>query len=226
MSHKISLAITHYNRTELLLSAYPKDLPVDEIIIQDDCSNRIEQAKLAANFLDPKTKIYFNQQNIGMSRNKAEAISNASNPWVIIFDSDNVISPQYINAIPRILDKRTIYCPDFAEPEFDYRKYSGITIDRKNIHRFIKENMFECLMNTCNYLVNRDEYLKVYRYNAAMKATDSIWFFYLWLAAGNRFEVVNNMRYFHRVHKGSGFMQDVDYNMAQARIVKKLIENL
>ncbi len=226
MSHKITLALTHYNRTELLLDAYPKDLPVDQILIQDDNSTRIEQAKLAANFLQANTKIYFNTENIGMSRNKAEAISNADNPWVIIFDSDNKITAEYLDAIPRKLDSRTIYCPDFAEPEFDYRKYEGITIDRKNIHRFIKDGAFECLMNTCNYLVNRDEYLKVYRYNETQKATDSIWFFYLWLAAGNRFEVVKNMRYFHRVHKGSGFLQDAAYNMAQAKIVKTLIENL
>jgi glycosyltransferase involved in cell wall biosynthesis len=224
---KLSLCITHLNRTNLLKDCYPDVLDiVSEVVIQDDKSNPFEQALLADHFAGPKTKIYFNSENIGMSRNKAECISNASNDWVVIFDSDNIIQKDYIENIPSKLDKRTIYCPDMAMPEFDYRKYTGVTIDRKNIHRFIKDREFECLMNTCNYVVHRDEYLKVYRYNKDMKGTDSIWMFYLWLAAGNRFEVVPNMRYFHRVHAGSGFLADMKYNMDQAKKVKLLIENL
>lgn len=224
---KLSLCLTHLNRTNLLKDCYPDVLNlVNEVVIQDDKSNPFEQALLADHFANSKTRIFYNSVNIGMSRNKAEAISNANNEWCIIFDSDNVIGPEYINAIPTKLDKRTIYVPDFAEPEFDYRKYTGISITRENIHRFIKDREFECLMNTCNYLCHRDEYLKVYRYNKDMKGTDSIWMFYLWLQAGNRFEVVPNMRYFHRIHAGSGFLADMKYNMEQAKKVKLLIENL
>lgn len=84
----------------------------------------------------------------------------------------------------------------------------------------------ECLFNTCNYLVNRAEYLRVYQHNADMKATDTIHFNYLWLSAGNHFYVVPGMEYYHRVHDGSGFLQDCSYNMAKAKEIKELIKSL
>jgi hypothetical protein len=81
-------------------------------------------------------------------------------------------------------------------------------------------------MNTCNYLVNREEYLKIYQHNPEMKGTDTIWFNYLWLKAGNSFYVVPGMEYYHRVWEGSGFLADCDYNMKRAKEVKELIKQL
>lgn len=223
---KYTLAITHYNRPDMLVESVSKvNGLLDELIIQDDASDR-ETQKTIAEVFGGIAKIYFNLANVGMSRNKCEAISNAKNKWVIIFDSDNILYPEYVKAIPKHLERDTIYVPDFAEPNFDYRKFAGEEISAKNLHKFIKDPAFEMLLNTCNYLVHRDEYLKVYQYNSAMKATDTLWFNYLWLRYGGKFKVVPGMRYFHRVHKDSGFMKDVNYNMAQSKIVMKLIESL
>ena len=223
---KLTLAITHYNRPELLRQAILPGLDVDEILIQDDCSTPENIQKLTTYPELNGTTLRVNTKNIGMGLNKAQAIKNSSNNWVIIFDSDNKIGQDYIKAIPSVLDPKVIYCPEFAFPEFDYRELSGVRYGRNRVKELMKIKGFEAHLNTCNYLVNKKKYLEVYQHNPEMKATDTIWFAYLWLKAGYSFEIVPGMQYFHRVHKESGFLKDMKYNMKQADNLKKLILSL
>lgn len=226
----ISLCITTYNRFEMLLESFEQilnDDRISEIVIVDDCSNdELYQKLRVAVWSHDKVKLYRNDRNIGMSRNKAKAIELATNPWCILFDSDNVIDSTYLDALPEYLAPSVIYCPDFAKPQFDYRKYSGQTINAENAAKIMSKPMGECVFNTCNYLVNREEYLRVYEYNPDMKGTDTIWFNYLWLRADNSLHVVPGMQYMHRVHAGSGFMADVEYNMEKSKEIKELIQTL
>lgn len=228
----ISLCITTYNRYELLMESFAQVLDDDrisEIVIVDDCSTDEIYQKIEAATKDmTKVHLYCNTQNLGMSLNKKRAIEMASNEWVIIFDSDNVIDTGYLDAlsIPPGIGRRVIYCPSFAKPQFNYGRYAGQYIDATTAAQLMLHPMGECIFNTCNYMVNREEYLKVYEHNPEMKGTDTIWFNYLWLKAGNSFYVVPGMQYYHRVHEGSGFLADCDYNMRKAKEVKELIKQL
>jgi glycosyltransferase involved in cell wall biosynthesis len=225
---KLSLCLTTYNRYEMLLEAFSQVIDherLDEIIIVDDCShpryfNKIRDLPR----FNPKIKVFRQLENRGMSRNKADAISYASNEWVIIFDSDNIMKPDYLEAIPLDLVSNTIYCPCFASPNFDYRSLSRQVINRHNIN--IEDNTTNMLMNTCNYVVPKDQYLEVYEENQEMRATDTIWFNYLWLKANNDFFVMPGCEYDHRVHEGSGFLQEAEYNMRQAEKIRQLIRKL
>lgn len=225
-----SLCITTYNRFDMLMESFAQvvnDNRISEILIVDDCSPAGMQNKIDFHVREiPKIKFYKNNVNLGMSRNKVRSVELASNPWCIIFDSDNVIDPSYLDALPEYLAPSVIYCPNFAKPQFDYRKYAGQTINADNAGKVMSKPMGECALNTCNYLVNREEYLRVYEYNPDMKGTDTIWFNYLWLKAGNSLHVVKGMEYMHRVHAGSGFMHEVDYNMKKSKEVKELIQTL
>lgn len=229
----ISLCITTHNRYDMLLESFDKvlgDPRISEIVIVDDASKpeiiRLLAGMLSTPLYADRVRFHINQENLGMSRNKARAVELASNPWCIIFDSDNVIDSSYLDAIPPFLDPETIYCPDFAKPKFDYRHFANLTISSDNVSTFVKKPMADCFLNTCNYLVSRNEYLRVYQYNPDMKGTDTIWFNYVWLRAGNSFHVVEDMTYFHRVHPGSGFLEECDYNMKKAAEVKQLIQTL
>jgi glycosyltransferase involved in cell wall biosynthesis len=203
------------------------DERIDEIIISDDDSNDETVRWLKNQYPHAKVKIYWHEQNVGMSRNKAESLRLASNQWCILFDSDNVISTKYLDALFKFTwDEDVIYCPDFARPNFDFRKYSSLKFSKKEAKRYIKEGRFEVLLNTCNYFVHRDTYLSVYQYNQDMKGTDTIWFNYNWLKSGREFYVVPGMQYDHRVHEGSGFMADMEYNMKKAKELKRMIERL
>lgn len=228
----LTLAITNYNRYEMLLESFANvidDKRIDEILIMDDHSedkywNKIKDLDKS----NPKIKVVRQLFNRGMSENKRDAIACAKNEWVIIFDSDNVIKTNYIDAFFKVTPApHVIYCPSFARPHFDYRKYAeNIYFKSSSFQLLLQEVEFSCLLNTCNYVVNRDAYLSVWEENKEMKSTDTIWFNYLWLKAGNAFYVVRGMEYEHRVHKGSGFLEEVDYNMQKSEEVKKLIKNL
>lgn len=239
----ISLCITTYNRYDLTIESFRQvidDPRISEIVIVDDCS-KPDIFNLFSEMVDSdpnrnKIKLVRNTENLGMSRNKARAIELASNPWCILFDSDNVIDSSYVDELFNAWDLHKkfygeipptkIYCPSFAKPQFDYRSYNGYHIAANNGRAIMKDSAGQCLMNTCNYVVNREEYLKVYEYNPEMRGTDTIWFNYLWLKAGNEFYVVSDMEYFHRVHAGSGFLEECDYNMKRAAEVKQLIQTL
>jgi glycosyltransferase involved in cell wall biosynthesis len=226
---KLSLCITTYNRFELLKESYTQvidDPRISEIIIVDDCSTEPGIKEKVNSLAGGKVKVLHQVQNLGMSRNKADAISYASNDWVIIFDSDNVITTDYLDAIPVYLSRDTIYCPSFAKPEFDFRFHEGNFYNLKNVATAIKMDTYNVAMNCCNYLVHRDTYLQTYQYNEKHIASDTIWHAYNHLNAGGSFYIVPGMEYFHRVHKGSGFLQGVDHNMRMQAEVRKMIMEL
>lgn len=230
----ISLCITTYNRFEMLFESFKQVLDDDrigEIVIVDDCSDiaiydQISTAVSRMFLFGHKIRLYRNDINLGMSRNKARTIELATNDWCIILDSDNVIDRSYIDAIPSNLDNRTIYAPAYARPQFNYRQYQGHTFTKYNTPGLIANPLVEMMLNTCNYLVNRDEYMSVYEHNPEMKGTDTIWFNYLWLKSGRSIHIAAGMEYDHRVHAGSGFLADCDYNMKKAAEIKSLIKSL
>lgn len=243
---KLSLCITTYNRPELTIKAFEKvynDPRIDEVVIVDDCStienydllHRLDDSlhfRLAAGHDGTfKTRIHRNNVNIGMSRNKARAIELTTNDWCILFDSDNVLDVDYLDAFYKMLgsddhqpNPTIIYCPDFARPMFDYRSLSGKAFNGAMVKREIANNdALNMAMNTCNYIVNRDFYLQTYKYDPKHIASDTIWFNYNWMLMGGNFYFVPGMQYDHLVHDGSGFMQDAAGNMARAEEVRKLI---
>lgn len=228
----VSLALTHYNRFEMVTKAISQvieDPRISDIIIMDDCSTDGSYEKLREFYKGIlKVRVLRNARNLGMSRNKAEAISHARNEWVIIFDSDNTIDPNYLTALDRIekFDELVIYCPSFARPQFDYRKWSGQFIRPEEVRKMGSGSMLECHLNTCNYVVNRDKYTKVYEHNPDIKETDTLYFAYLWMRMGGSFYIVPDMEYNHLVHDESGWLKNADYNMRKGKEIVNLIQNL
>jgi glycosyltransferase involved in cell wall biosynthesis len=214
----------------MLKQAFEKvldDPRIAEVVISDDASDDETVRWIKNNIHHPKVKVFWHSENVGMSRNKAESIRLASNDWCILLDSDNIIDSSYIDAIFQcVWNPEVILCPNFDRPNFDFTEFTSLKFDRKTVKRYIKKGRFEILLNTCNYFVHRDQYLEVYQYNPAMKGTDTIWFNYNWLKRGKSFYVVPGMQYEHRVHDGSGFMADMDYNMKKAKELKRMIERL
>lgn len=227
---ELSLCITTFNRFTYLPESFAQVINhprITEIILMDDCSDmEIFKQVEGLKSLSPKIKVYRQAKNRGMSYNKYTAVGYAQNSGVILFDSDNVMTPAYIDTIFEELNPNLIYQPSFAKPHFDFRKYDMTTFWPKHASQKMKEPMFNTMLNACNYVVNRDEYLRVYEENPEHKASDTVWFAYLWLKAGNGFYVVRGMEYEHRVGSHSGFLADADYNMKKSEEVRKLIMQL
>lgn len=243
----LSLCVTTYNRYEMTIESIEKvqgDPRITDIVILDDCSPDGSAERLSRYYQhNSKVSVGRQRKNVGMSLNKRDAIESARSKWCIIFDSDNIIGTDYLDAfekyitdnrgVPNIeaVEKNYIFCPDFAKPDFDYRAFSqgpptyGL-YNAKDAARCMVDSRFNCLMNTCNYIVNREFYLQTYVYDSTHKASDTIWHNYNHLKAGGVFSVVPDMQYFHRVHKDSGYMKEFEYNIAKAEEVRKLIQHL
>lgn len=214
----ISLCITTFNRADLLLQSFEhvvNDERVSEIVIVDDASTNHYDGYvlgLQDRFI-PKLKAFVNKQNLDCYRNKREAISKASNEWVIILDSDNIITKEYIDRIESLivsgLTKNVIYQPSFAKPHFDFTKYEGLLITKHNVANYMDDPTFQTMLNAMNYFVNRDEYLKVWDGSVDPVTSDSIFQNYNWLKSGNAIYVVPELHYDHRVHDDSHYKKNV-----------------
>lgn len=236
---KLSLAITTYNRPELTLKSFEKVLGedrIDDIVIVDDFSRQENFDKLFHGVESfSKVRLVRNQFNLGMSRNKTKAISLTKNDWVIIFDSDNVIDVDYLDALEEELflwkweeNSRVIYCPSAALPKYNYEGYAGVSfgINQAKVWLEKQPKQFGALMNTCNYVVNKKRYLETYKHNPDVDATDTIWHNYNHLKNGGVMLVVPNMTYQHLIHDESGWRKNRAKNLEQFDKICNLIQGI
>lgn len=211
-NRKISICIPTYNRYDFVIQSIAsvlKDDRIDEIVINDDASTDDSYEKLKSYYVDhAKVKFFRNEVNLDCYANKKQTISLASNEWVILLDSDNVIDTTYIDKVFEFgeWDKKIILAPDFAMSEFDFTAYAGMTISRANVAANIGRQFFETMLNCMNYFVNRDEYIRVWDAEVNPHTSDSIYQNYRWLSHDNSIYVVSGMRYYHRMHDSSHYL--------------------
>jgi len=210
-NRKISLCITTFQRFQCTLESFVQvanDDRLAEIIIVDDCSDQAiyKQLETAVSFCD-KVKLYRNEINLDCFLNKHKAISLSTSDFVIILDSDNVIDKSYLDRIFEIenWDKNTSYMPSAAAPNFIYTHFAGMTFSKTNVANFLSERLFDTMLNCFNFFINRDEYLRVFSNEINPITADSIWFNYLWFAAGNKMYVVPNLFYQHVISEDSHY---------------------
>jgi GT2 family glycosyltransferase len=225
----ITLAITTYNRYDLLIESFAKvldDPRVSEVLISDDNSDLLTFHKIHEHFKGiKKVRLIRNNSNQGVYRNKYQSVVYSSNDWVIVFDSDNIIDKSYIDKLYEIpeWDAHTEYCPDKANPALDYTFISNTELTAKNINSFWRHKQFAAFINTFNSFFNKTQYLKVFDPDFEPISSDSIYMNFLWLKAGNKIKVVKGMEYYHRIHKGSHYVQNCEKsNVIHASIMEKL----
>lgn len=229
---ELTIALTTYNRFDLTVQSIENiigDNRVKEIIISDDCSTDGSYERLQEYYKDiTQVHLFRNVENLGMQLNKAAAIGLAETEWVLILDSDNKVDSTYLDAffaLPKHYSD-TIYAPSWARPTFDYRDFEGMVINKRNVAELVGKPFFGALINTCNYIVNKDYYLSKFKRNDKIKGVDTANHFYNHISTGGSFLVVPNMYYDHLVHSGSEFMKEVNYNMACAMEIEKQLKHL
>jgi len=212
----VSLCITNHNRDQMLFESFEQvlnDDRVSEIVIVDDNSDD-PFWKNVKNYCEGKEKIklFRNKNNLGCYKNKREAIAQAKNEFVIIFDSDNIMTKGYLDFIYLVeWNENIILAPDYVV-SFDYRHFGGETITKQNVSRFTMWSQFDCLINTMNYFVHRDNYLKVWDGSIEPWTADTIYQNYRWLESGRSFHVLKGLEYNHRINhevrqEGSHYVQ-------------------
>lgn len=215
----ISIAIPTYKRTDLLFESIQKiitDDRINEIVIVDDASPMHIYSEIHGFFTGiDKVKLYRNLVNKDCYFNKHEAVGKCTNQYILILDSDNVVDGKFIDTIfAQAWSPKVIMQPSFAKPNFDFTKYSNTLIHKNNVSKYLSDSSFTTMLNAFNLFVNRDEYLKVWDGSVDPVTSDSIYFNYKWLEAGNSIYVVPGLEYEHRVHghgkeEGSHYVKNV-----------------
>lgn len=211
---KITIGITTYNSAnwvERQLSLdyllHLKDL-VDEIVIQDDCS---EDFNLLKKYETKNIKIVTNKKNLSPLLNRVELLKNCKNDWVLLIDADNAINlksdegKNWIDVVKQFdfNDKKTIYSPGFVR----HPMYKNLINQKTDLDFWIKNfnNSLYYLPifgNTGNYLVPRKEYLEISKqidnkYNHVVG--EVLYFNYLWLKNGNYIFCKKDFEYQHTI---------------------------
>ncbi len=228
----ISLALTHFNRFYLLqecITPVINDPRIAEIVISDDASTDDSWAQLNYAYGNhPKVKLFRNPQNLDCYANKRMAVMRATKGWVILFDSDNILSSSYLDTLYAIPDwnPSTVYLPTWAKPHFDYRAFSGKTITRANVAQHMALRHFTTALNTANYFFHRAIYLAAWDSSVNPVTADSIYMALRLLQQGRRLAFVDGLHYFHRVHDGSHYKQNVKRTGGFARLVEDQLKLL
>lgn len=228
----ISICIPTWNRVSMTIEAFRQvndDVRVGEIVICDDCSDEFVFSQLKEQLKQfPKVKLFRNEVNIDCYQNKRQTIGFSELEWGVVFDSDNVLGIDYLDTIFAIdkWDAKTVYCPIFAQPNFDYRAFAGLTVDQHTVGQHIERPMFLTALNTMNFFVNRQAYIDVWDGKIDPVTSDSIYFNYCWLKSGRKINFVDGLAYFHRVHPESHYKKNNHRTGAFAEGVVQLLKQL
>lgn len=227
----ISLAITHFERFDMLLESFADvldDKRIKEVVISDDASEDGSWERMRLLFADePKIRLHRNEVRLDCYQNKAAVLAQCSG-WAVLFDSDNIMTPDYLDRLEAMLPwaEDTAYLPTFAEPHFDYRGYAGLTVTRSNVAEHMDDVTFRTALNTANHLCRPEFYVGVHDPDTDPHTADSIYMNYLWLAAGYKLHFVPGLRYVHRVHEGSHYQKNVHRTGEFAEWVEEMLADL
>lgn len=211
----LSICITTYNRYKETVEAFKQvvDHPrISEIVIVDDASDMDIYTKLREAVLSySKVRLIRNLFNRDCYENKKTAVSYSANKRCLIWDSDNVLTMDFVDKlflIP-VWEDDTIYQPSWAMPLFNFRQYEGVTLTKQNIGEYLDKPMMSTLLNAMNHMVNRDKYLEVWQSGINPHTADSILQNYNHLKSGGKIYVVPELFYEHVVHNDSHYKNNV-----------------
>lgn len=219
----ISLAFTTYNSFKYIERQFNKDYftmsnnLVDEIVIQDDCTSDYDKLK---NYESENIKVFQNKKRLSPLLSRPNLVSNCKNDWILLMDSDNFLESNIFDIIPKLsLENSFIYCPSFAKPNFDFRKYSDIKIDINFAKKHFEDLSLQIFLNTGNYLIHKDTYLNVSNFiekKYAYYTVDVIYFNFLFLSLGNFLYCTPKFEYEHTIRFDSYYQ--TTHNISQEKL--------
>lgn len=226
---QITLAIPFYNTSQYFLDCIKYSLEddfVSEIVVNDDCSSEEHYTNLLeiiTSLNEEKIKLFKNATNLGAFRNKYQTVSNCTNDWVYLLDSDNYPFEDTYGTIKGIKDidenicysPTHLYCKKENQEEYenisDYNfGYEFIGVEESKFLLNSNRQWFDWFINSGNYIVNKNTYLKFLEQpyldlNTGFLEADTAATFYFWLKNGGKFKVVEGLRHNHRLRIDSNW---------------------
>lgn len=228
MIPKISICITTYNRFDQFLSVIiPKYLEytkyVDDIVVVDDASDDYDKLLAVYGHFHPIVRVFRQETNVGLLKNKITACAKAKNDWICIMDSDN-LAPlhEYFEILEQEwishgVKEDYIYSASVGLPLF---VLSPNDVPEGKIDKAIWKERYQhsaCkpwYINNCNFVLHkslatilaRDDYTNVvpYSYDTA---------FMVWVAMKHNYTLyfVPQMMYHHTIHQNGGAWKAKEY---------------
>lgn len=230
---KISLCIpSHDNRwiwTGQTVANLHNDPRIDEIIIVDDASNKRVQDNLQIEtFKYPKVKLFLETERRLVFKNKLLAVERCNNNIVALLDSDNIFNIDYLDAFEKSYDERiSIFCPEKSLPRHNFSRYTNIEITKSNVSTFMDDGLFVVLMNTGNYILNKERYLPIITSitEESPNCADVIFMNYYLLMGELILKIVPGMEYNHVVHDESTYFKWCEKEPGATRMWQNKLKN-
>lgn len=228
--NKITLAIPFYNTSKYFMDCIKYSLEddfIEEIVVNDDHSSEEEWENLnniIKNLNTDKIKLFRNEINLGGFKNKYVTVAKCNCEWIYLLDSDNHLTENTLSSIRNIENpdlnicyapkKLIVYEKNDSSDQYRYYKevlynfpYEKIGINESKEAFGNNIQYFDWLLNTGNFVVNRNSYLNViknfFENYEETYAGDVIAFSYEWMKSGKFYKIVPDMEYFHRLRKDS-----------------------
>lgn len=241
MINNLSLVITSYNSSLYLTRILKKAIKskvFKEIIVNDDCSNFLNYLilKVFSYYFNNDIKIYFNKKNVGGFLNKLNAVKLSSCEYFYLLDSDNYLDLNGYFKLKSLTEKKnTIYIPSILNL-VNYRKkfirevkYNFEPICKKNLNKYLDDELIYWMLNTGNFIANRNFFLKTFKIskskNIDYHAADAIAQMYYLLKNGATIEVTNLISHYHTIRNNSYWNTAGEKTMLSMEFLKnKLME--
>jgi glycosyltransferase involved in cell wall biosynthesis len=101
-----SICIPNYNYEkylgETIQSVLDQTCPDFEIVVVDNASND-RSVEVVRSFPDPRIRLYVNPCNVGFGPNLDRAASRASNPYILVLSSDDLMRPDALREYAEVL---------------------------------------------------------------------------------------------------------------------------
>ena len=157
---KISVVTASYNYQDYIKEAVQSVLDQTykdwELIIVDDCStdNSVEVIK---SFKDDRIKLFINEKNLGLKETVKRGIENAAGEWIVFLESDDILTPDYIEKKVEIAKKYYDVNLIFNDCEFfgDKERIKKVTNDLKKTRKILKTKKYPRKMFYNFYLSNK-----------------------------------------------------------------------
>ena len=197
---------------------------IDELIICDENGRDYEKIinKYKDLLLDNSNfRVYKNNNNLGVFKNKLKVSSLANNKYIALIDSDNfcdekyfITAKNYIKNNELKFSDNVLLCPSFAKPNFNYKWCEGSIITKQNLRNFYHEHNFTTILNTGNYILSKNIIDNINYDESVMFQITACDVLFFNLLAFQQFDnlqvhIVSDMEYEHVVHEGSIYLNTI-----------------
>jgi glycosyltransferase involved in cell wall biosynthesis len=196
---------------------------IDCVIVCDENGNDIDDICSAGFDMNPKLRLYQNEQVLGVYGNKRQCILKAPTDFVAVLDSDNYFSPEYFFSLHKCIERdgpkaqMMVYSAGrnerlFTETGFTENKtahFNGMQVTRANWNKTLTMPGWNFLLNDGNAVWPKD-IIKHFPDlpEEEIVGTDSIFFARQAVQAGYSICIEPTLHYIHTVHSGSHWLQN------------------